>query len=345
MQYARSDIQVRYASRQGFTIVELLIVVVVIAILAAITIVAYNGIAKNANNASIQETLSQAARKLEIYKINDPTNLYPSTLAIGGLNLTSSGSQIYVYALSTDSTQYCLASSNSGRTYYVTSTSSTPKPGICNATTGTPGTGDVATDGASSAGATTYSIFNTLAPQTTQTLYTDGGGSLTVGNRFYTTLTNGISVKGLRIYNPPGSDSTFLNLSVTAYGYLNDWLGAYLDRSDTMGACCSLMATKTYSGTRVVGTWTDIVFNTPFTLSKITTAASGNDLLTLMVQFSGGNDYVVASPTLTSGATIQSTTTPGVYLSEDNNIGRGINTVVLAPVTTFYGIDVLFSPL
>jgi prepilin-type N-terminal cleavage/methylation domain-containing protein len=34
--------------RQGFTIVELLIVVIVIAILAAITIVAYNGITNRA---------------------------------------------------------------------------------------------------------------------------------------------------------------------------------------------------------------------------------------------------------------------------------------------------------
>ena len=38
-------------SKSGFTIVELLIVIVVIAILAAITIVAYNGIQQRANNA------------------------------------------------------------------------------------------------------------------------------------------------------------------------------------------------------------------------------------------------------------------------------------------------------
>ena len=40
----------------GFTIVELLIVVVVIAILAAITIVSYNGISNRAKSSAVQAT-------------------------------------------------------------------------------------------------------------------------------------------------------------------------------------------------------------------------------------------------------------------------------------------------
>ena len=39
--------------RQGFTIVELLVVIVVIGVLAAITIVAYNGMQARAYNASL----------------------------------------------------------------------------------------------------------------------------------------------------------------------------------------------------------------------------------------------------------------------------------------------------
>lgn len=60
----------------GFTIVELLIVIVVIAILAAITIVAYNGIQNRANNTTAQETASQIRTKIEAY--NTIKSTYPT---------------------------------------------------------------------------------------------------------------------------------------------------------------------------------------------------------------------------------------------------------------------------
>lgn len=50
--------------KQGFTIVELLIVVVVIAILAAITVVAYNGIQNRAYDTSVQADLNNIAKQI-----------------------------------------------------------------------------------------------------------------------------------------------------------------------------------------------------------------------------------------------------------------------------------------
>ncbi len=65
------------ARRRGFALVELLIVVVVIAILAAITIVAYNGIQDRANFSSAQESLSTLHKAiLMYYGVNDK---YPNT--------------------------------------------------------------------------------------------------------------------------------------------------------------------------------------------------------------------------------------------------------------------------
>ena len=60
----------------GFTIVELLIVIVVIAILAAITIVAYNGIQSRAKLSSAQSTASTVAKKAEAW--NALNNSYPT---------------------------------------------------------------------------------------------------------------------------------------------------------------------------------------------------------------------------------------------------------------------------
>lgn len=64
-------------SRSGFTIVELLIVIVVIAILAAISIVAYNGIQGRATFNKINAELVTMRKFIEMYKAENGT--YPST--------------------------------------------------------------------------------------------------------------------------------------------------------------------------------------------------------------------------------------------------------------------------
>ena len=54
--------------RAGFTIVELLIVIVVIAILAAITVVAYRGITDRAIDSTLKQDISSANKQVEIYR-------------------------------------------------------------------------------------------------------------------------------------------------------------------------------------------------------------------------------------------------------------------------------------
>lgn len=60
----------------GFTIVELLIVIVVIGILAAISIVAYNGIQNRASNTAIKNDLANIAKRMELYKVDH--DVYPN---------------------------------------------------------------------------------------------------------------------------------------------------------------------------------------------------------------------------------------------------------------------------
>ena len=88
---------------RGFTIVELLIVIVVIAILAAITIVAYNGVQQRANVSATQGNVTILQKKMEAF--NAVTNAYPAsgtaaavTTALNGQTESALGGSINLVA-------------------------------------------------------------------------------------------------------------------------------------------------------------------------------------------------------------------------------------------------------
>lgn len=92
------------ADRRGFTIVELLIVIVVVGILAAITIVAYNGIQARARDSSRTSAVRQIQKSLELYR--QVNNRYPPQVPIGtnvpagfGTGIWGTG---YSYSVATD---------------------------------------------------------------------------------------------------------------------------------------------------------------------------------------------------------------------------------------------------
>ena len=64
---------------EGFTIVELLIVIVVIGILAAITIVSFNGVQAKAKTVQVKSTAATLLKKVELYRTlsGDMQNGYP----------------------------------------------------------------------------------------------------------------------------------------------------------------------------------------------------------------------------------------------------------------------------
>lgn len=89
--------------KSGFTIVELLIVIVIIGILASITIVSYSGVTQRTNNASAEDAANTVARKLESFK--SETGAYPYDVS----SLTSASTAPYY--LDPDTVSFTLATS------------------------------------------------------------------------------------------------------------------------------------------------------------------------------------------------------------------------------------------
>lgn len=109
--------------KAGFTIVELLVVIVVIGILAAIAIVSYTGIIQKVKIASLQSDLSSASRQIKLFQVTSPTGDYPTAN-----NCPTPGA-----------TEICLkySNGNSYGTSYTVNNSSNPKTFSLTATNGT----------------------------------------------------------------------------------------------------------------------------------------------------------------------------------------------------------------
>jgi len=119
-------------SRTGFTIVELLVVIVVIGILAAITIVSYTGISGRATSASLQSDLSNAKKQLELYNVeygSYPTAPLTNNCPTSPVNdskycIKPSGNNTFTYTSSIPNSAFTLSSLNGSTRYYITNNTS-----------------------------------------------------------------------------------------------------------------------------------------------------------------------------------------------------------------------------
>lgn len=121
--------------QDAFTIVELLIVVVVIAILAAITMVAYRGFSNRAEEAVVKSDLTQAAKQLGMTKALSDT--FPSDLTSANLN----SSEGVTYEYDSSGQAFCLSAVRGDRAFYVTQDGN-PKEGVCSGHSGPTAGGD-----------------------------------------------------------------------------------------------------------------------------------------------------------------------------------------------------------
>ena len=87
---------------RGFTIIELLIVIVIIGILVAITAVSYNGITKSAKESALKSELKQASTEVEIAKAktgNPPANASSLTTPKNGTLTLSTNTEQNTWCL------------------------------------------------------------------------------------------------------------------------------------------------------------------------------------------------------------------------------------------------------
>lgn len=123
--------QKTFTASNGFTIVELLIVIVIIGILTAITIIAYNGIQTRAHAANAQADAENLAKLLA--NANTIGGNFPDDLSTinNGNPLSTVDGTTYAYHPGSGNTTYCATVTNSTSSYKISDASMTPQVGGC----------------------------------------------------------------------------------------------------------------------------------------------------------------------------------------------------------------------
>lgn len=206
-------------SSNGFTIVELLVVVVTIGILAAITVISYTGITQKANIASMQSDLNSASTQIKLFQVYSPSGDYPTAN-----NCPSPGS-----------TEICLKSSGSNTftNGYSVNNSANPKTFTLDIINGT----------------TKYRITNDTAPvlitASTTLADTDPANWMTIGTQVWAryNINVGAMITGVTAQtNNAVVEKYCYNDSVsncTTYGALYQWNEAmqYVVNAGAQGIC------------------------------------------------------------------------------------------------------------
>jgi uncharacterized protein (TIGR02145 family)/prepilin-type N-terminal cleavage/methylation domain-containing protein len=199
---------------KGFTIVELLVVIVIIGILAAITIVSYRGVSQRAKISSMQFDLSNASRQLKLFQVASPTNDYP----------TANNCSAPI------ATEICLKSSR-GNTYtYTPNNASNPKTFTLTATNGT----------------TVYSVTDVTSPTAVVSLaISDPANWLQVGTQVWAKYNLNVGTMVIGVTDQTNNsviekycyDDTESNC--TTYGAIYQWSEAmqYATTAGAQGIC------------------------------------------------------------------------------------------------------------
>jgi len=155
------------AKQTGFTIVELLIVIVVIAILAAITIVAYNGIQSRATESAVIADMTQNAKKIMNVATTSSSGRYATVDVMSSVASEVNASRYKVITYCTNGNDFVLAAeTKTGKKYYSKSNATIVNNDTIDAFMPCPG------QGVSNAYTTYLNLPTTCGGETTNCTYT-----------------------------------------------------------------------------------------------------------------------------------------------------------------------------
>ncbi len=120
----------RRPEQSGFTIVELVTVIVIIVILATIGIVVNRAMVRQAHEAAAKTALQKAVDRLTLYATTN-SGRYPADKATAGLEDTDDVTYTYVNRSTESSRGYCLVVIQDRTSYFQTNLTPTPAIGNC----------------------------------------------------------------------------------------------------------------------------------------------------------------------------------------------------------------------
>lgn len=116
--------------QRGFTIVELLIVIIVIGILATLVLVAYSNVSDQAKATAAKNDLEQIVKQLNVYKENTGGgSSYPADSS--SLSYSSGTTVQYLVNNTVSPATFCVSTTNGNGTFNATNTANAPAAGSC----------------------------------------------------------------------------------------------------------------------------------------------------------------------------------------------------------------------
>lgn len=119
----------RSTGQNGFTVVEMLVVVVVVAILATITVVSYRVVTQSADLQTAKADVQNAASRLNKHKSS--TGEYPPEANFANLGFADGAKSTFDYTYYSGTNEFCLSATYNEQTVYLTGVNTTPAEGDC----------------------------------------------------------------------------------------------------------------------------------------------------------------------------------------------------------------------